>query len=62
MSTQVHMIFEGTYGEAWGADEKKSCKLMFIGKNLDADELRAGFDKCRVAGDEPPAKKAKTSA
>ena len=57
----MHMIFSGAYTDPWG-DEERCCKLMFIGKNLDADERRAGFDKCRVAGDEPPAKKAKTSA
>ena len=29
-----------------GADETKGCKLIFIGKDLDHDALRAGFDDC----------------
>ena len=40
------MIFNGTYSEPWGADETRCCKLMFIGKNLDEKELKAGFERC----------------
>ena len=55
----VHMIFTGAYSDPWG-DEPRSCKLMFIGKNLNKEELEAGFEACRVEGSAP--KKQKTSA
>ena len=55
----VHMIFTGAYSDPWG-DEPRSCKLMFIGKNLNKEELEAGFEACRVEGS--AAKKQKTSA
>ena len=57
----VHMIFNGTYVEPWAAGEKRCCKLMFIGKNLDKDQLEAGFKACRADDAEPPAKKTRTS-
>ena len=55
----VHMIFSGAYTDPWG-DEERCCKLMFIGKNLNREELEEGFNKCRVEGSAP--KKQKTSA
>ena len=55
----VHMIFSGAYTDPWG-DEERCCKLMFIGKNLDKEELERGFEACRVEGS--AAKKQKTSA
>merc|ERR1719316_1882147 len=42
----VHMIFDGEFGEEWGPGEERDSKLVFIGKNLDADALRSGFVKC----------------
>lgn len=42
----VHMVIQGDFMEPWGADETKGCKLIFIGKDLDHDALRAGFDDC----------------
>ena len=41
----VHMIFNGEF-EKWDEEEPKSNKLVFIGKNLDAAKLRAGFAEC----------------
>merc|ERR1719379_2687774 len=38
----VHMIFDGKFGEEWGPGEERDSKLVFIGKNLDADALRSG--------------------
>ena len=38
----VHMIYNGDF-EAWDEEEEKGNKLVFIGKNLDAAALRAGF-------------------
>ena len=31
----VHMLFNGTFTEPWAADESRTCKFTFIGKNLD---------------------------
>jgi len=42
----VHMIFNSALGDEWSADELRESKLIFIGKNLDHDELRAGFHAC----------------
>jgi uncharacterized protein (DUF736 family) len=42
----VHMIVNAEFGEAWGRDEKRDSKLVFIGKNLDANELAARFNAC----------------
>lgn len=44
----IHMIIEGDHQRAWRDDEARMSKLVFIGRNLDADELRAGFDSCRA--------------
>jgi len=41
----VHMIFNGDF-ETWDEEEEKSNKLVFIGKNIDAAGLRAGFMAC----------------
>ena len=42
----VHMIFTGRFMEAWDEEEKRGCKLTFIGKNLDHAALRARFADC----------------
>ena len=58
----VHMIFNGAYGEPWAADEPRCCKLMFIGKNLNEEALRSGFEACRVAAEtDEPRKKRRTN-
>lgn len=44
----VHMIFNGNFEDSWEADEKRESKLVFIGKNLDHEELKAGFNACVV--------------
>jgi len=41
----VHMLFSGTFAEEWG-EEPRCCRLTFIGKNLDHDELRQKFYDC----------------
>ena len=43
----VHMLFQGQPGDAWG-DAERSCRLVFIGRNLDETELDAGFRGCRA--------------
>jgi G3E family GTPase len=44
----VHMIFDGTFGRPWG-EEPRQNRLVFIGRNLDQDELQAGFLACAAA-------------
>ncbi|GAV85787.1 cobW domain-containing protein/CobW_C domain-containing protein [Cephalotus follicularis] len=42
----VHDIFQGSPDRLWGADEQRTNKIVFIGKNLDAKELEKGFKAC----------------
>lgn len=42
----VHMLMEGDDGKAWGRDEARDSKLVFIGRDLDTAELKAGFAAC----------------
>ena len=44
----VHMLFTGEVLEPWG-DKPRLNRLIFIGKNLNRDELKAGFESCLVA-------------
>jgi len=41
----VHMLFTGEVHEPWG-DEKRVNRLIFIGKNLSREELKASFESC----------------
>lgn len=43
----VHMLFDGRPDRPWG-DEERSNTLIFIGRNLDRDELDEGFRGCLV--------------
>jgi hypothetical protein len=45
----VHMIFNGEFAGAWGPDEERESRLVFIGKNLDEDALRSGLAKCTTS-------------
>lgn len=42
----VHMIFDGRRDRAWKATEPRRSEMVFIGRNLDEAELRAGFRTC----------------
>jgi G3E family GTPase len=42
----IHMLFANSQEGAWGPDEEKRCKMIFIGKNLDREELTKGFMAC----------------
>ena len=42
----VHMIIEGDHQRAWREGEKRESRLVFIGRNLDREELSAGFAAC----------------
>ncbi|XP_021298344.1 uncharacterized protein LOC110427204 isoform X2 [Herrania umbratica] len=42
----VHDIFQGSPDRLWGADEPRVNKIVFIGKNMNAQELESGFKAC----------------
>ncbi|XVF74782.1 hypothetical protein PTKIN_Ptkin13bG0139400 [Pterospermum kingtungense] len=42
----VHDIFQGSPDRFWGPDEPRVNKIVFIGKNLNAQELEKGFKAC----------------
>merc|ERR1712046_7829 len=42
----IHMLFANSQQGRWADDEEKICKMVFIGKNLDREELTTGFMKC----------------
>ncbi|HZP19887.1 MAG TPA: GTP-binding protein [Bauldia sp.] len=44
----VHMIIEGNHQRAWKEGEKRESRLVFIGRRLDAEALKAGFEACLV--------------
>lgn len=44
----VHMLFEGMPDRPWKEGEKRVSKMVFIGKDLDADLIREGFEECLV--------------
>jgi G3E family GTPase len=40
------MILEGDLQRPWREDESRVSRLVFIGRNLDPDALKAGFEAC----------------
>lgn len=51
----VHMEFEGKPGRPWSAGEERINRLVFIGRHLDAEKIRAGFLACLpTPGDSTP--------
>lgn len=42
----VHMTLDGKPGKAWGEGQTRFNEIVFIGRNLDAKELYAGFRSC----------------
>ncbi len=42
----VHMLTDGGEGKAWRRGEARDSKLVFIGRELDAAELKAAFAAC----------------
>lgn len=42
----VHMTLDGRPGQPWQPGETRRNELVFIGRNLDEAELRAGFESC----------------
>ena len=43
----VHMLLDCDRQHAWRDGEPRSSRLVFIGRELDAEVLRVGFDACR---------------
>lgn len=46
----VHWDFEGRPGRAWGADEERINRLVFIGRKLDSEKITQGFNQCFFTG------------
>ncbi|XP_042490871.1 P-loop guanosine triphosphatase YjiA-like isoform X2 [Macadamia integrifolia] len=44
----VHSVLDGCQGKAWGPEEKRINKLVFIGRKLEEAALRKGFKGCLV--------------
>jgi len=42
----VHMLLDSQADRPWGPDERRSNKIVFIGRNLDRDELTSSFAAC----------------
>jgi G3E family GTPase len=44
----VHMLFDGRADRPWKPTETRKNELIFIGRNLDETQLKAGFRACLV--------------
>jgi G3E family GTPase len=42
----IHMVMDSDWGAPWAVDEPRSSRLVFIGRNLDAEELHGAFGAC----------------
>merc|ERR1712084_4406 len=42
----IHMLFANSQQGSWAPGEERRCKMVFIGKNLNREELSSGFMKC----------------
>ena len=45
----VHMIIEGDHQRPWKDDEAHESRLVFIGRDLDAERLKKSFEACQAA-------------
>jgi len=45
----VHMIIEGDHQRPWKDNEKHESRLVFIGRDLDAERLKRTFEACQAA-------------
>ena len=48
----VHSMFEGRLGREWEEDEERVNRLVFIGRDLDGEELHSGLKTCLRSEDE----------
>ncbi|KAL6760024.1 CobW/HypB/UreG, nucleotide-binding domain-containing protein [Haematococcus lacustris] len=51
----VHQIFEGTPDRKWREGEKRCCKMVFIGRELDQEAFKEAFTFCLVKEAQPSA-------
>ena len=42
----VHMILDGDHQRPWHEGEKRESRIVFIGRNLDENKIRTGFEGC----------------
>ncbi len=42
----IHMMFDGQVGDTWQVSEERRSRLVFIGLNLNAEELEGKFMEC----------------
>ena len=42
----VHMILDGDHQRPWKDDEKRTSRLVFIGRDLPLERIREGFESC----------------
>jgi len=42
----VHMMLDGDHQRPWRDGEKRESRIVFIGRNLAEDRIRAGFEAC----------------
>jgi G3E family GTPase len=45
----VHMMLEGDHQRKWKEDEKRESRIVFIGRELPEELIRAGFESCIVS-------------
>jgi G3E family GTPase len=45
----VHMMSEGAFAGPWPAKDSRKSRMVFIGRDLDFDALKAGFTACEIA-------------
>jgi G3E family GTPase len=48
----VHMLFDGTPGKPWGDGEERRNRMVFIGRNLDRQDLERRFKACIISSAE----------
>jgi G3E family GTPase len=44
----VHMIVEGDFQRPWNDKDTRESRMVFIGRDLDGADLRAGFEACQT--------------
>jgi G3E family GTPase len=42
----VHMILDGDHQRPWKNGEKRESRIVFIGRNLPQERIKAGFEGC----------------
>eukprot|EP00197_Chlamydomonas_leiostraca_P003811 CAMPEP_0202865320 /NCGR_PEP_ID=MMETSP1391-20130828/5655_1 /ASSEMBLY_ACC=CAM_ASM_000867 /TAXON_ID=1034604 /ORGANISM="Chlamydomonas leiostraca, Strain SAG 11-49" /LENGTH=530 /DNA_ID=CAMNT_0049545149 /DNA_START=14 /DNA_END=1606 /DNA_ORIENTATION=- len=58
----VHTMFEGTPDRTWKDGEKRVCKMVFIGRELDREAFKDAFEHCLVKEDSKAQQPATASA